>query len=121
MLSLPQDYALIFLNDKLFDDIDELVDLKNTSNYPHLNYLTDSVICFLKEYSLKGQLLYMKTDYLGGYGTQAGVIFENGDMKFEPMHGDGTVNHLLKLLGVRKHLQRDEFDTLKLYKYRRMD
>jgi len=32
----------------LFDDREELVDIENTSNYPHLNYLTDSVICFLK-------------------------------------------------------------------------
>ena len=41
-------------------------------------------------------------------------------MKCEPMNGDGTVNHLLRLLGVRKHLLKDEFDTLELYKYRRM-
>ena len=121
MLSLPQNYALIFLNDDLFDDIEELVDLENTSNYPHLSYLTDSVIEFLKENSLKGQLLYMETDYFGGYGTQAGVIFENGEMKGEPIDGDGTVNRLLGLLGVRKHLQKDEFDSLELYKYRRMD
>ena len=121
MICLPQDYALIFLNDNLFDDIEELVDLENTSNYPHLNYLTDSVIFFLKEHSLKGQLLYMETDYFGGYGTQAGVIFENGEMNGEPMDGDGTVNRLLGLLGVRKHLQKDAFDSLELYKYRRMD
>jgi len=121
MICLPQDYALIFLNDNLFDDIEELVDIENTSNYPYLNYLTDSVICFLKECSLEGQLLYMETDYFGGYGTQAGVIFENGEMKGEPMDGDGTVNRLLGLIGVRKHLLKDEFDTLELYKYRRMD
>ncbi len=121
MIKLPQGYALTFLNDYLFDDIEELCDLKNTRNYPHLNYLTDSVIYFLKEKSLNGQLVYMETDYFGGYGTQAGVFFENGEMKCEPMYGDDTVNHLLRLLGVRKHLLKDEFDTLELYKYRRMD
>ncbi len=121
MIKLPQEFALVFLNDNLFDDIEELIDLKNTCDYPHLNYLTNSVIEFLKVSSFKGQLLYMETDYFGRYGTQAGVIFENGDIKCEPMHGDGTVNHLLKLLGVRKLLQKDEFDTLELYKYRYMD
>ena len=121
MIKLPQDYALIFLNDKLFDDIEKLIDLKNTCNYPHLNHLTDSVICFLKEHSLGAQLVYIETDCFSGYGTQAGVIFENGEMKCEPMDGDGTVNHLLRLLGVMKRLFKDEFDTLELYKYRRMD
>ncbi|MBR6580281.1 MAG: hypothetical protein IKK66_03190 [Ruminococcus sp.] len=121
MIKLPQEFALVFLNDNLFDDIEKLIDLKNTCDYPHLNYLTNSVIEFLKVNSLKGQLLYMETDYFSRYGTQVGVIFENGDIKCEPMHGDGTVNHLLKLLGVRKLLQKDEFDTLELYKYRYMD
>lgn len=112
MIKLPQEFALVFLNDNLFDDIEELYDLQNTCDYPHLKYLTDSVIEFLKVNSFKGQLLYMETDYFGGYGTQAGVIFENGDIKCEPMHGDRTVNHLLRLLGVRKQLLKDEFDTL---------
>lgn len=120
-IKLPQEFALIFLNDNLFDDIEELINIKNTCNYPHLNHLTNSVIAFLKVNSLKGQLLYMETDYFGGYGTQAGVFFENGEMKCEPMVGDGTVNRLLGLLGVRKHLLKDEFDTLELYKYRCMD
>ncbi|MBQ6040637.1 MAG: hypothetical protein IJL32_07690 [Oscillospiraceae bacterium] len=121
MIKLPQDYALTFLNDYLFDDIEELCDLKNTCNYPCLSYLTDSVIEFLKDKSIGAQLVYMETDYFGGYGTQAGVFFENGEMKCEPMDGDGTVNHLLRLLGVRKQLLKDEFDSLELYKYRRMD
>ena len=121
MKRLPQDYALIFLNDSLFDDIEELYDLKNTCNDPHLNCLTDSVIAFLKDHSIGAQLVYMETDYFGGYGTQAGVFFENGEIKCEPMAGDGTVNHLLRLLGVRKQLLKDEFGSLELYKYRRMD
>ena len=120
-ISLPQSYALIFLNDSLFDDITETVDLKNTCNYPHLHFLTDPVICFLKEHSAGAQLIYIETDHFGGYGTQAGVFFENGEIKFGPMDGNGTVNHLLKLLGVKKRLFKDEFDTLELYRYRNMD
>ena len=58
MIKLPQEFALVFLNDNLFDDIEELYDLQNTCDYPHLNYLTDSVIEFLKVNSFKGQLLY---------------------------------------------------------------
>lgn len=121
MIKLPQDYAFIFLNDSLFDDIEELYDLENTHDYPHLNFLTDSVIDFLKDNSIGAQLVYVETDYFGGYGIQSGVLFDNGEMKCEPMYGDGTVNHLLSLLGVRKQLLKDEFDSLELYKYRRMD
>ena len=121
MISLPQSYALIFLNDSLFDEISETAALKNTCHYPHLDFLTDSVICFLKGHSAGAQLIYIETDYFGGYGTQAGVFFENGEMKYGPTDGNGTVNHLLKLLGVKRHLFKDEFDTLELYRYRNMD
>ena len=121
MISLTQRSALIFLNDSLFDDISETVDPKNTCNYPHLYFLSDPVICFLKEHSAGAQLIYIETDYFGGYGTQAGVFFENGEMKYGPTDGNGTVNHLLKLLGVKRHLFKDEFDTLELYRYRDMD
>lgn len=121
MVSLPQSYALIFMNDSLFDDIEETVDMKNTCQYPNLYFLTDSVICFLKEHSAGAQLIYIETDYFGGHGTQAGAFFENGEMKYGPADGNGIDNHLLKLLGVKRHLLKDEFDTLGLYRYSNMD
>lgn len=117
---LPQGFALIYLTDCLFDDIEELINEKDTCKYSSLNYLSDSVIVFLEEFSRNTQLIYIETDYFGGYGTQAGVLFENGFMK-EPMSGEGTINFLLRSIGVHQMNNKDEFDSLQLYKFRRME
>lgn len=48
---LPQGYGMSFLNDSLFDDIEELFDIADTHKYPQFNYLSDSVISFLLQES----------------------------------------------------------------------
>lgn len=118
---LPQGYALTFLNDSLFDDIEELFDIADTHKYPQFQFLSDSVISFLMQESKDTQLIYIETDYFGGYGTQAGVLFENGGIVIEPLQGDGAINYLLNQIGVYKELNKDEFTSLQLYRFRRMD
>ncbi|MDO5559776.1 MAG: hypothetical protein Q4F95_09290 [Oscillospiraceae bacterium] len=118
---LPQDYSLICLNDDLFDVITELIDEGNTCEYPVLNYLTTSIIRFLETESADSQLVYIETNYFGGSGTQAGVLFENGSIKTQPVCNDGAINQLLHNIGVYKEKGKDEFDSLQLYRFRHME
>ena len=94
---LPQGYGMVFLTSSLFDDITAL-----------------------RRYSLHTKLVYCETDYSGGMGTQAGVFFENGKISIEPCSGEGTINRLLKELGVRCEAGMDAFDSLNLGQYRHM-
>ena len=89
--------------------------------YPQFNYLSDSVISFLLQESKGAQIIYIETDYFGGYGTQTGVLFENGSIAIEPMQGNGVINYLLRQIGVYKEHNKDEFTSLQLYRFRRMD
>ena len=118
---LPQGYGMSFFNDSLFDDIEELFDIADTHKYPQFNYLSDSVISFLLQESKGAQIIYIETDYFGGYGTQTGVLFENGSIAIEPMQGNGVINYLLHKIGVYKEHNKDEFTSLQLYRFRRMD
>lgn len=120
-IKLPQGFALIFLTDYLFDDIEELFNEEKTYEYPFLKYFSKSINSFLSENSFNCQILYIETDYFGGYGSQAGVLFENGIMKEKPINGNGTVNRLLKNIGVYKEKGKDEFDSLHLYRFRHID
>ena len=54
---LPQGYGMSFLNDSLFDDIEELFDIADTHKYPQFNYLSDSVISFLLQESKGAQII----------------------------------------------------------------
>ena len=69
---------------------------------------------------LTDELAYVETDYFGGIGTQGGVLYENGRIRIAPHSGDGTINLLLRELGVKCLANKDEFDSLNLGNYRHM-
>lgn len=120
-IELPQGYGMIFLTNALLDDITELFDIPDEEfGYPMLNYFTVAADQLLQEYSFRTKLAYVETDYFGGVGTQAGVLYENGRISIEPCSGAGTINLLLKELGVWCVPGKDEFDSLNLVKYRHM-
>ena len=117
---LPQGYGMVFLTDMLFDDITELSGTSDETDCPELAYFTAAVRQFLQQYSFHGKLAYVETDYFGGTGTQSGVLYENGQLRISPRSGNGTINLLLKELGVRCMPDKDEFDSLHLGEYRHM-
>ncbi|MBR1593051.1 MAG: hypothetical protein IJ666_08625 [Ruminococcus sp.] len=119
--NLPQGYALSLLNDNLLDDIEELFNKEDTCKYPQFQFLTDSVISFFAQESKGTEIIYIETDYFGGYGTQSGILFENGQMMSKPMQGEGTINFLLHKIGVYRENNKDEFDSLQLFRFRHMD
>ncbi|MDE6052222.1 MAG: hypothetical protein K2G55_00365 [Lachnospiraceae bacterium] len=119
-IELLQGYGMVFLTNALLDDITELYDVPDEFCFPELDYFTVAAEQLLQQYSFRTKLAYVETDYFGGVGTQAGVLYENGRISIEPRSGDGTINLLLKELGVWCRPGKDAFDSLNLGRYRRM-
>ena len=120
---LPQGYSLLFLTDALYDDIEELLEDENMEkieDFEDMVCYTTPVVHLLKHYSFHSQLVYIETDYAGGYGTQAGVLFVNGKTVTGPACSNGIINQLLKDIGVYREHGKDEFDSLHLGIYRCM-
>lgn len=120
---LPQGYSLLFLTDALYDDIEELLEDENMEkieDFEDMVCYTTPVVHLLKHYSFHSQLVYIETDYAGGYGTQAGVLFVNGKTVTRPVCSNGIINQLLKDIGVYRERGKDEFDSLHLGIYRCM-
>lgn len=115
-INLPQGYGMIFLTDALLDDIAELFESADEPSTPDTvtNYL-------LQFYSFHTKLAYIETDYFGGIGTQSGFLCENRNISIPPCRGEGAINILLRELGVWRERNTDEFDSLNLGIYRRMD
>ena len=115
-MKLPQGYGMIFLTDTLLDNIGELFESANEPSDPETvtSYL-------LQEYSFHTKLAYIETDYFGGVGTQSGILYENGNISIPLCSGEGSINILLRELGVWREVNKDEFDSLNLGIYRRMD
>jgi len=111
-IKLPQGYGMVFLTNALFDDITELFSVPDETRYSELDYFTVAVEQFLQQYSFRTKLVYIETDYFGGVGTQAGVLYENGRISVEPRSGEDTINQLLRELGVCAYLARMSLTAL---------
>ena len=120
-VELPQDFALLFLTDGLWDRIEETFPGPEQPDSPVLTAWDGAVARFLREGSRDFPLGYIETDYFGGHGTQAGVLLERGEVVLGPAEGEGTINRVLRALGVVSKAGQDEFDTLGLGSYRHME
>ena len=123
-IKLPQEFGMIFCTIKLLEDIKELMESSGEAvdepNIHELEYFDAAVKELMETYSFRTKLAYIETDYFGGTGTQAGILYENGKPA-APKSGEGTINDLLKELGVWRKPGKDEFDMLELGKYRHME
>lgn len=138
-VALYQGLSIIFLTSKLYDYTVELVDSKLEVDYSEFfEYLSPSIYEILVQESRIGKLAYIETDYFGGIGSQSAILFENSQIKIKPFktetfwdekaynychkpEGENAINIVLKELGVYREKGKDEFDSIGLGNYRRMD
>jgi hypothetical protein len=64
----------------------------------------------------------IETDYFGGLGDQAAAVYRGDSEVMVPMSGaSGPINEALRVLGVRRAVGMDEFDTVGLGRFRDFD
>jgi hypothetical protein len=65
-------------------------------------------------------IAYIEAEFFGGDGTQAGIVWQQGQVIFEPLLSEeiGVIDQVLRTLGVQVGADHDEFDALGLGKYR---
>ena len=130
-IPLTKKISMLYLTDTLFDEITEKVGLDNELPFGMFSTLNLSIISVLEEYSCDGKFAYFETDYAGGVGTQAAILYENGKQKHPVFFTDivekdaiaddeRPINKILKELGVQKTTEKDEFDSIGLRNYRCM-
>ncbi|OCA98717.1 hypothetical protein [Clostridium beijerinckii] len=142
---LSQGFALLFLTDEFYDDILELADECEKSEFPWNNistFLNSSILNILENKSTNQNTIgYLELDFFGGVGEQIATLYENGKMVIEPIKtelqwnyegnltvkksvpegiNDGAINFVLKHMGVQRDRNKDEFNSLGLEKIRYM-
>lgn len=85
-------------------------------------FIATTYIPNIKDFGKDKSIVYLTTDYFGGHGNQSAKVFMNNkkvfnqndefDWKLKP------INSALKMIGVNKLDNMDEFDTIGLSKYR---
>lgn len=119
---LPQDYYLIYYSEAL-------------AEYVLKQELDNKVLEYLQKILSPLNFVVIETDYFGGSGEQTASLVRN-DEKVLVHYSDGSgldrslaypermlnepINAMLRGLGVTRDFDKDEFDTLELWKYRQM-
>lgn len=74
-----------------------------------------SVGCLVSE---NAKVAYIEAEFFGGDGMQASMVFENGKITLDKTVSRNAINSALHYLGVEKLTYIDEFEALRLGKYR---
>lgn len=83
-------------------------------------YLTSGLELALAATSTRGPFAYIETEYFGGSGGQASVVFSPGAAPVRFTEG-APINSALRSIGVKARPGADEFDTLGLGRFRRLE
>jgi hypothetical protein len=115
--SLEQGFGFLPATDALDDEL-------GGGESPHEEFwrLTQGLARLGAEMSRGGPVAYVETDYFGGSGDQAAMVWEDGEVLSEPRKTRlGAINDALLRLGVEKGDADDRFDALGLGRHRHTD
>src|SRR5262245_50335609 len=116
--ALGQNFCFIPITDRVFDDLrrtyPELVDTENG-----FERLSAPVEFVAKSLSRDEAVAYVETEYFGGTGVQAAIVWKAGEVVSSDKSADvGPINNALASLGADRRGHRDEFDALGLGQFR---
>ena len=113
--------SLLPMTEGLIDDITQLCPTAHP--YEEFVHFALPVRDLVSSVSRMGPVAYVEAEYFGGVGYQAAIVFDRGDVAQGPVRSSriGPINSALRLLGVRAELGKDEFDTVRLGRYRHLE
>ena len=117
IVSLEQGFGFLPATDALDDEL-------GGGDAPHEEFwrLTTGLARLGAEMSRGGRVAYVETDYFGGSGDQAAMVWEDGEVLSPPYKARiGAIHSALMWLDVEKGEADDRFDALGLGRHRHTD
>ncbi|MDQ0060031.1 hypothetical protein [Paenibacillus harenae] len=117
--NLNNSYILVPLTDELYDQVNMYQGIAE----PGYTYLTDKLFDFGTQLSIfvKSVAAYIEADYFGGHGNQSAIVWCNGKKIYEETEAKESINKAIRTMGTIKEHGKDEFETIGLNKYRRLE
>ena len=117
VIPLAQGFGLLPLTDALEKALGD----GGVSENPYAEFwrLSAPLAGLGKEISEAGRVAYVETDYFGGSGNQAAILWEAGEVIGPPYQARiGAINQVLARMGVDKGDATDRFEALGLDRFR---
>lgn len=121
VLKVKQDFALTPLTKNFVEEVSQ--ENKFEVLYDEFDYLTKSLGEDVKKSSTSSKIACIKTEYFGGIGEQAAILWEQVNVIWGPSKDTkiGPINSVLKSMGIIADINCDEFSALGLQDYRSND
>ncbi|MBP9643002.1 MAG: hypothetical protein KBE15_05940 [Budvicia sp.] len=128
---LPLNFKLAFISEQLQEQVEISFPVSSASSPTTAScFLSMSCVHYLESISSNTNFIYAETHFFGGTGIQNVWLFRTGEpasfkstslREFDVLpNSEWAINDGLAQLGVVRDINKDEFDTLKLSKYRVM-
>jgi hypothetical protein len=121
-IALTRALYLVPIVDASFDALRERFPDASDPFYSEFWKLVGPVVLVAKRLSHTGAVAYIETDYFGGVGGQAAMVWRAGEVVMPAAKGKrGPVSAALRLLGAKAGRSNDEFDAVGLGRHRHTD
>ena len=111
-------FSMVLMTEELYDEINEI---KFSSDISTFQLLTENIEQKIIKLIGNQELAYVESDFFGGQGGHIGVIWCNGKREFLTEFDKSSMNKILKRLGVKRTLFKDEFEKVGLAKNRHVE
>lgn len=133
VVSLPQGFAMLPVTDALRQEAATIYPSQETEPFEEFYDLTDSVARLGAQMSQQTPVAYIETEYWGGDGTQAAIVWHEGTVVLRPYTREltwrqdrvskvavlrGPISIALNRLGVEVNEELDEYAALGLGRFR---
>jgi hypothetical protein len=130
--ALPQGYSMLPVRIEVLDQCTFSLPGHLPDEYPEFMRLFPELIVVARQQASHAPLAYVETDYFGGVGTQAAVLW-HGETIYGPFQSETqyeksvvqvvpadqrAINRVLQRLGIQQEAAVDEFDALGLGQFR---
>jgi len=113
-VQLDQGVWLIPLTKALLSELEQIQGIDKHKQLAEFQSISPAVIWFAEQLSAYGRVVYIEAEFFGGTGGQVSVGWHNPQLLFGPMKANDAINQALRWLGVSRHEQKDEFDSIGL-------
>lgn len=114
-VDLNNGISMIPMTNELFDEINQM---KTSPTISKFELLTKNIEHQTIRTIGPRELAYVESEFFGGQGGHIGIIWRNGERDFLGTFEKNTMNEILKRLGVKRKLLKDEFETVGLTRNR---
>jgi hypothetical protein len=118
VVPLDQDLSLIPLTDAFSVALEAHYGAGLEIEFDDLSPLLGSGVQWAAAASAAGPVAFLEAEFFGGQGSQAAIGWQAGRITFGPSEANHAINEALRWLGVTPAESLDEFDTVRLGRFR---